>query len=84
MFFVLAQMWDGDHMGRGWWWVMGAGWLLFLAFLGVLGYLLVRHATGARGSAPPTGRADEILDERLARGEIDEDEYRRRRDALRA
>ena len=41
---VLAQMWDGDeHMGGGWWWVMGIGWLLFLAFVGFLTFLLVRH-----------------------------------------
>ena len=33
---VLAQMWDGDHMGRGWWWVVGIGWLIFLAVLVVL------------------------------------------------
>ena len=48
---LLAEMWDdGDHMGAGWWWVMGIGWLLFLAFIGLLAYLLVRHHTDAGDS----------------------------------
>jgi uncharacterized membrane protein len=35
-------------------------------------------------SSPTRSRsAEQLLDERLATGEIDEDEYRRRRDALR-
>jgi putative membrane protein len=82
--FVLAQMWDrDDHMGGGWWWFMGVGWLLFLAFIGFLAYLLVRHLTESRGAQPGRGSAEDVLAERLARGEIDEDEYRRRRDVLR-
>jgi putative membrane protein len=70
-------------MDGGWWWVMGVGWLLFLAFIGVIVYLLVRHHTGAGGSAERRSTAEDLLAERLARGEIDEDEYRRRRTALR-
>jgi hypothetical protein len=43
---VIAQMWDaGDHMGRGWWWVMGIGWLVVLATITVLALVLVRHFT---------------------------------------
>jgi putative membrane protein len=81
---VLAQMWDGrDHMDGGWWWVMGIGWLLFLAFIGIIVYLLVRHHTGAASSTAQRSTAEDLLAERLARGEIDEDEYRRRRTALR-
>lgn len=81
---VLAQMWDGDnHMDSGWWWVMGIGWLLFLAFIGFLVYLLVRHHTDSATSVGRRSTAEDLLAERLARGEIDEDEYRRRRDALR-
>ncbi len=81
---VLAQMWDGDdHMGGGWWWVMGIGWLVFLLLIALLGYLLIRHLTrpGTEGQVRST--AEDVLAERFARGEIDEDEYRRRRDALR-
>ena len=85
MALVLAQLFDGDnHMGGGWWWVMGIGWLVFLAFLGFLVYLLVRHHTDSAASGVRRSSAEDLLAERLARGEIDEDEYRRRRDALRS
>ncbi len=70
----------GDHMGRGWWFMMGIGWLVFLALLVVLSVVLVRHFT--RGG-PALGAAEDVLAERFARGEIDEEEYRRRRDTLR-
>ena len=80
---LVAQMWDdrGDHMGRGWWWVMGIGWLVFLALVVVLVVILVRHFTQNRPTRSSTAEA--VLAERFARGEIDEDEFRRRRDALR-
>ena len=73
-------MWYGDHMG--WWWVMGIGWLLLLGIFVVLGYFLVRHLTDAERRRPPRSTAETLLDERFARGEIDEAEYRRRRDVL--
>ena len=79
---VLAQMWDhDDHMGDGWGWLMGIGWILVVTLLVVLVVVLVRHDAPREG----TGRssAESLLSERFARGEIDEDEYRRRRRALR-
>jgi putative membrane protein len=71
----------GDHMSSGWWWVMGVGWLVFLAIVVLSALLLVRHL----GSPDRRGvrSAQDTLAERFARGEIDEDEYRKRRDALR-
>jgi putative membrane protein len=65
-----------DHMGRGWWWVMGIGWLVFLALVVTLVVVLVRHfgSPGGRG----VRSAQDTLAERFARGEIDEEEYRRR------
>jgi putative membrane protein len=75
-------MWNGDHMGGGWWWVMGVGWLVFLALLVVLGYVLIRHFTQAERAGQHRRAAEDVLAERFARGEIDEDEYRRRRDVL--
>ena len=76
---VAGVVYDGDHMGRGWWWVMGVGWLVFLALVAVVAIVLIRQfvpqTSGDRS-------AQKILAERFARGEIDEDEYRRRRDAL--
>jgi putative membrane protein len=81
---VLAQMWDGDdHMNGGWWWVMGIGWLVFLAIVVVFGYLLIRHITQMSGAGQQRRGAEDVLADRFARGEIDEDEFRRRRDALR-
>jgi putative membrane protein len=79
---MLSQMFHDrdDHMGRGWWWAMGIGWLIFLALLVVVTVVLVRHYTQRN---PTQQRAEDILAERFARGEIDDDEYRKRRDALR-
>jgi putative membrane protein len=70
-----------------WWGQYGGGWgvalmsismLLFwgLVILGIVA--LVRYLAGGRR---PT--ADEVLAERLARGEIEEPEYRSRKAALR-
>ena len=76
-------MGPGGGFGMGWMWVW---WLLIT--LGVIALVvgLVR-AGGSRGSGGggTSGRrssAREILDERFARGEIDEQEYRARRREL--
>lgn len=65
-----------------WGWGMGVGSLLFLALI-VVGVVLL--AQRPSGQAPPRGQDNtrrRILDERLARGEIDEEEYWRRRRTL--
>jgi putative membrane protein len=78
---VLAQMYEGDHMDHGWWWAMGITWLVVAAVVVVLVVVLVRHF----GNGPAGRRsAEDALDGRYARGEIDDDEYRRRRDTLRS
>jgi putative membrane protein len=66
----------------GWMWVWP---VLIVAGLVIIGYVALRLAQ----SRPPTGAGPEsgsaarrILDERYARGEIDEEEYRHRRDML--
>lgn len=72
-------MWWGSEWGWVWmvvWWVV---------VLGVVVWAVARFTGAPRGGgAGPERRATprEILDERFARGEIDEEEYRRRRDAL--
>jgi putative membrane protein len=59
---------------------MGAGMLVFWALVAWLVVALVRQADGPRVGK---GRgAKEILDERYARGEIEDDEYRRRSDLI--
>ncbi|MCE3553168.1 SHOCT domain-containing protein [Pseudonocardia sp. RS11V-5] len=54
--------------------------LLVVVGLVLLGYVLVRARSGTRtGASDAAGR---VLDERFARGEIDEQEYHQRRSAL--
>ena len=76
--------------GAGWpFWEVALMWVGMIAFWGLLIWAV--HAlviTATRRPGPRTrdeeqrGGARRILDERLARGEIDTDEYRRLRDVL--
>lgn len=80
---------DGAMMGGG---VMGAMglWMALWVLLGlavlvlaVLGIIWLVHRTGdSANGAAARGTADELLRRRYATGEIDEEEYRRRRDGL--
>jgi uncharacterized membrane protein len=83
----VAMVW-GDGWGWGAWLVMSIMMVLFwgLVIAGIV--VLVRYLTGSRqggGPAAASGRssAEDILAERFARGEIDEDEYTKRRQRLR-
>lgn len=63
---------------------MGFFWLLVVALV-VVGVVWAVRNSGAwqrPPELPPPADPRRILDERLARGEIDEEEYRRRRDTL--
>lgn len=60
-----------------WGWGMGFGSVLFLALIFVGIFLIVRAPSGEEPRRD-RGAASTILDERFARGEIDEEEYRRR------
>ncbi|WP_031002309.1 SHOCT domain-containing protein [Streptomyces sp. NRRL F-5727] len=79
------MFWYGDGMNGWGWFAMAAGMVLFWGLLITVVVLIFRtldHASGRpvrRGSPTP----EQILGERLARGEIDEEEYRRRLSALR-
>jgi putative membrane protein len=67
-----------DEWGAGSWLMMSVLMLIVLALLiGAIAWLLTR-----RSELPAARSARQILDERLARGDITEDEYRRRRDLL--
>lgn len=72
------------HDGRWGWFPMLLGMLVFWGLAAVLVVWTVRTITGANDRARGRSRALEILDERYARGEIDDDEYQRRRDQLTA
>ena len=78
-----------DDAGWGWW-MMGAGTLVVLLVL-VAGTLAVVLAARPGTERPdsmtpplsqPSAAALEALDLRFARGEVDEDTYRRSRDLL--
>jgi putative membrane protein len=84
---VVMMFWYGG----GWaWWQAGLMWVVMIAFWGLLIWAVYALVTGAtrrpgsdgRGEEPRGDDARRILDERLARGEIDTDEYRRLRDVL--
>ena len=70
--------------GAGSWLVMGFMMALICALLIAAIVWVVRgSAHPANHAQPPAQRnAPQILDERLARGEIGEDEYRQRRELL--
>jgi putative membrane protein len=72
----------GGHWGL--WVLMIVAMVVFWGALAWIIVTLVRQRGGPAGSqaAPPSGTPSDalrILDERLARGEIEEDEYKRRR-----
>ncbi len=78
--------WDGGGWGWAGWVFMGLMMVVFWTVVVAAVVVFVRYS-GRDHGAPPPGTEDaamRILDERLARGEIDADEYTRRRDLLRA
>jgi putative membrane protein len=81
------MMW-GYGWGWGYWLGMGLMMVLFwgLVIAGIVA--LVRYVGGTRDASPlrpARGQAhpEQLLAERFARGEIDEDEFTRRRELLR-
>lgn len=79
---VLAQASGWDHMsgwGGGWMWLWGTLMMLSWAAIIAAAVWFVLRADPDRSRS----RAREILDERLASGELTPGEYRERRDALR-
>jgi len=88
---VIAVMYWHDGGMSGWgWFGMSLGMVLFTALLVFGGVLLFRaldrsntHPTPPAPPAPPALTAEQLLGERFARGEIDDQEYRKRLSALR-
>jgi putative membrane protein len=71
------MMWNG--YGNGWGMAMMLfSNLLFLALLIGGGYLVYRAVRGGDSGAARGDRAEQLLAERYARGEIDAEEYQRR------
>ncbi len=81
--------WHYDGMGGGNWWWMSIMMFVVLGGLVWIGITLARHGSHTPypqmpGAPTPPARAtpQEILAERLARGEIEPNDYRQRLDAL--
>lgn len=73
-----------DHDIGGWGlFAMSASMILFWALVIGAVFLLVRSLNRPQEHSRTRSTPAEILDDRLARGEIDEEEYRRRLNALR-
>lgn len=77
------MFWYGGHWA---FWQAGLMWLATIIVLGLVTWVIYTFATAARhrpSDSDLDGReARRILDERLARGDIDEAEYRRLRDLI--
>jgi len=63
----------------GWMWIWP---VLIIAGLLIIGYAVFRIARGGVIKPATSSTARRVLDERFARGEIDEAEYCRRRELL--
>ncbi|WP_055715220.1 SHOCT domain-containing protein [Streptomyces torulosus] len=84
----------GHDLGGWGWFVMSAGTILFWAALIALGVLLFRSLSASAGADREAGTStggprpglspEQLLAERFACGDIDEDEYRRRLTVLRS
>jgi putative membrane protein len=77
----MGWYWHAHHGGPGLW--LWLSWMVLFwgALIGTAVYFIRRrptHATPAAGGPS----AEDLLDERFARGEIDEDEYRKRKVVL--
>ncbi|MFC5959546.1 SHOCT domain-containing protein [Streptomyces sp. NPDC005774] len=89
------MMWYDGGWGWGGWFFMAIFMVLFWALVIAGVVALVRYLAGShhghQGGPPPSSgepgwrsrRAEDLLAERFARGEIDEDEYKRRLALLR-
>jgi putative membrane protein len=82
------MMWYGGDWGWAGWILMTVGMVAFWALVITVVVLAVRYLAGPRGTAASLSgsgqaRAQGVLAERFARGEIDENEYRQRLSLLR-
>jgi putative membrane protein len=81
---VQMMWWNHGGWDTGDWFAMSLMMVLFWGGLIALVVWIVRSLrTDQRNGAPPTTpHADDVLAERFARGEIDDDEFTRRRELL--
>ncbi len=79
--------WDGGGWGWGAWVAMAFVMVVFWAAV-ITAVVTLARSSGHEHQHPPVGSGEgealRILDQRFAKGEIDPDEYARRRDILRS
>jgi putative membrane protein len=84
----LPMMYDGDGWMWGGWILMTLVMVVFWSLVITAIVLAIRYLTGGGDPnqvSPSSARAaEDVLAERFARGEIDDDEYRQRMTTLRA
>ncbi|MGZ8565776.1 MAG: SHOCT domain-containing protein [Actinomycetota bacterium] len=74
------MMWGGNDAGWAGWLLMSLMMLIFWGGLAAIIVWLIRQPQRSGGDNKPS--ATSILEERFARGEIDEEEFHKRRDTL--
>ncbi len=67
------------HDGFGWWPLGGLMWLLVVGLAVFGAVVIVRRMMGQEDGSAASSGALRLLDERYTRGEIDREEYLRRR-----
>ncbi len=83
---LLQQMNNPQHMTDGWGGNYGMGfmiffWIVILGIIGLLIWFLIRKSSGSTHKSDDE-TALQILEKRYARGEIDEEEFRRKKKEL--
>ena len=76
------MFWYGGHWA---WWQGGLMWLGMIVFWGLLAwaaYAVITNLTRKPGTSGSGDDARQILDQRLAKGEISPEEYQRLRDLI--
>ena len=86
---MMGDGWGNGGWGWGAWVFMAIMMLIFFALVAAVLIAVIRSGGWGGGGATRSGRvvgrtALRLLDERFARGEIDADEYTKRRDLLRS
>jgi putative membrane protein len=74
--------WDEGRSGIGTWLLMILTMLVFWGGLVAVGFAIFRSARTSRPPMLPFSDARRMLDERLARGEIEPEDYQRRRELI--
>lgn len=77
----------GYRFGMMWGWV--AGFIVLIALIALVVFAIVKAAnnnghTNYSNNYDETRKAIELLNQRLANGEIDEEEYKRKKDLLKS